>query len=144
MPQKLDWLPPATRKALEALPGVRRLSAGECGIGPAARAWTSDSVYYEIALGAGGALRASLATTYRNISHDCEQAILDSRDTLEELIDLELHDLGDDEPSQTRHFAERPAFLFSVDIPLGHPDPWSRAERALRALSIAFADVVGD
>ena len=78
----------------------------------------SDRSLYEVrVLVEANEIQAGFATEDRNVNEEIEQAILDSGDSLDELIGDELDELGE-EPVSTRHVFERPRFRYCATLPL--------------------------
>jgi hypothetical protein len=107
----------------EKYAGDERFSGthGVPGAAAGVRMEAGENSYYEIAaLPDQRELRVGFMTSDRSLNETIEQAILDSGDTLEELMEVELDDLGE-EPAPMIHYFERPAFCYSARLSLEDP-----------------------
>ena len=66
-------------------------------------------------------VRVGFLTTDRALNETIEQGILDSGDSLDELMEIELDDLGE-APVTMEHYFERPAFCYVTSLPLPGPE----------------------
>ena len=143
-----DWLlaqyrPDGRYERVEILTGVD-------GADVSVRLHVGNRSYYEVrVLLQRQELEAGFATESRMVNEAVEQSILDAGGDLDDLLGDELSDLGED-PFPMHHFFERPAFRFTVRLPL--PDPESlndsalrrRVQAVLRASSILFQESVDE
>ncbi|MFN3650946.1 MAG: hypothetical protein ACK47B_15330 [Armatimonadota bacterium] len=84
----------------------------------AIRLWSGPSSYYEAGVHLGRSeVQAGFSTTDRNVNEEIEEMILSSGGDLNDLLGEELCDLGARELPM-EHFFERPAFRYTVRIPL--------------------------
>jgi hypothetical protein len=92
------------------------------GVDAGVRLEAGASSYYEIAVRlAQQELRAGFLTADRALNETIEQGILDSGDSLDELMEVELDELGE-LPVAMQHFFERPAFCYTTALPLAAPE----------------------
>jgi hypothetical protein len=110
----------------ERFSGRRRASGAEADAG--VRLEVGEGSYYEILVRlAKPDIRVGFLTTDRSLNESIEQGILDSGDSLDELMEVELDDLGE-APVVMEHFFERPAFCYVTSLPLTTPDVLGRVE----------------
>ena len=114
-----EWLE-ETYSGDERFGAVHRLHGN--GVDAGVRLEAGDGSYYEVAVRlAQRDVRAGFLTSDRALNESIEQGILDSGDSLDELMEVELDDLG--EPAAPmEHFFERPAFCYTTSIPLPGPE----------------------
>lgn len=102
----------------ERFAGVHRVTGADAGV----RLEAGAGSHYEVAVRlAERAVRVGFLTTDRVVNESIEQGILDSGDSLDDLMEVELDDLGE-EPAAMEHFFERPAFCYSTAVPLATPE----------------------
>jgi hypothetical protein len=108
----------------ERFAGVHRATGADAGL----RLEAAENSYYEIAVQlATRDVRVGFLTADRALNEAIEQGILDSGDTLDELIEVELDDLGE-EPVPMQHFFERPAFCYTTSLALSDPEALASPE----------------
>jgi hypothetical protein len=104
----------------ERFGAVHRLH--ENGVDAGVRLEAGEGSYYEIAARlARRDVRVGFLTADRALNETIEQGILDSGDSLEELLEVELDDLGEP-PAPMEHFFERPAFCYTTTLPVSGPE----------------------
>lgn len=82
------------------------------------RLHVANKSYYEArVLPDRSELQAGFSTEHRTVNEDLEEMILDQGGDLDDLLADELSELGE-EPLHMDHFWERPAFRFTVRLPL--------------------------
>jgi len=92
------------------------------GVDAGARLEAGEGSWYEVAVRlAPRDVRVGFLTSDRALNESIEQGILDSGDSLDELLEVELDDLGEP-PAPMEHFFERPAFCYTTALPLSGPD----------------------
>ena len=102
----------------ERFAGTHRAMGADAGL----RLEAGENSHYEVAVRlAERQVRVGFLTADRALNEAIEQGILDSGDTLDELMEAELDDLGE-EPIPMAHFFERPAFCYTTSIPLPGPE----------------------
>jgi hypothetical protein len=112
-----QWLE-QTYKGDERFAGVHRATGADAGV----RLEAGAGSYYEVAVRLPErAVRAGFLTTDRAVNESIEQGILDSGDSLDDLMEVELDDLGE-ESAPMQHFFERPAFCYTTEVPLSSPE----------------------
>jgi hypothetical protein len=129
--------------------GIRALEGPEAGgAALSVRLCTGDKSYYEARVDLEQRqLQVGFATEGRMINEAIEQMVLDSGGELDELLADELCDLGGD-PLPMEHFFERPAFRYTVRLPLSGPEALedaalrSRVRNVIRACRVLFQDSV--
>jgi hypothetical protein len=106
--------------------------------------------YYEVRVRPeAGEVQAGFATESRIVNEAVEQAILDAGGDLDDLLGDELCDLGE-QALPMKHFFERPAFRFTVSLPLQSPDGLpdaalrSRVAAVLKASHTLFQECVDE
>jgi hypothetical protein len=102
----------------ERFAGVHRVTGADAGVRLEAAA---GSHYEVVARLPERVVRVGFLTTDRAVNEAIEQGILDSGDELDDLMEVELDDLGE-EPAPMDHFFERPAFCYTTTLPLAAPD----------------------
>src|SRR5438105_7005230 len=104
----------------ERFGAVHRLHGS--GVDAGVRLEAGEGSYYEIAARlAQRDVRVGFLTSDRALNEAIEQGILDSGDSLDELMEVELDDLGEP-PAPMEHFFERPAFCYTTSVPLTGPE----------------------
>jgi hypothetical protein len=118
-----QWLE-ETYNGDERFAGIHRATGADAG----ARLEAGENSYYEVAVQlATRDIRVGFLTADRALNEAIEQGILDSGDSLDELIEVELDDLGE-EPVPMQHFFERPAFCYTTSLLLSGPEPLASPE----------------
>jgi hypothetical protein len=132
----------------ERFGAVHKLSGSGADAG--GRLEAGDGSHYEIAVRlAQRAVRVGFLTADRALNESIEQGILDSGDSLDELMEAELDDLGEP-PVRMEHFFERPAFCYTTALPLSGPEALDapelrgRIEHIIDACCTLFQDYLGD
>jgi hypothetical protein len=138
-----QWLE-ATYTGDERFGAVHRLQGN--GIDAGVRLEAGEGSYYEIAVRlAKGDIRVGFLTSDRALNESIEQGILDSGDSLDELMEVELDDLGEP-PMPMEHFFERPTFCYTTALPLQEqealeaPQLRRRLEHTIDACCALFQD----
>ena len=104
----------------ERFGAVHRLSG--IGVEAGVRLEAGEGSHYEIAVRlAQREVRVGFLTSERALNESIEQGILDSGDSLDELMEAELDDLGEP-PVGMEHFLERPAFCYTTAVSLDGPE----------------------
>jgi hypothetical protein len=110
----------------ERFAGRHRVTGADAGL----RLEAGENSYYEIGVWSGKKIvRVGFLTADRALNEAIEQGILDSGDSLDELMEVELDDLGE-EAVTMEHYFERPAFCYTSTIPL--PDTQALSSADLR------------
>jgi hypothetical protein len=110
----------------ERFGAVHRLQGS--GIDAGVRLEAGEGSYYELAVRlAKRDIRVGFLTSDRALNESIEQGILDSGDSLDELMEVELDDLGEP-PASMEHFFERPAFCYTTTLPLPGSEALDRPE----------------
>jgi hypothetical protein len=108
----------------ERFAGTHRVTGADAGL----RLEAGENSYYEIAVWlAERQVRVGFLTADRSLNESIEQGILDSGDSLDELMEAELDDLGE-EPVPMAHIFERPAFCYTAALPITGPDALASSE----------------
>lgn len=95
--------------------------------------------YYEVRVDLEkGELQVGFSTEGRMINEELEEMVLDNGGDLSELLADELSELGE-ELFPMAHFFERPAFRFTVKLPLGAPEELADAVIRRRTVNILKA-----
>jgi len=114
----------------ERFGAVHRLHGN--GVDAGVRLEAGGGSYYEVAVRqAQRDVRVGFLTSDRALNEAIEQGILDSGDSLDELMEVELDDLGE-LPAPMEHFFERPAFCYTTSIPLTGPEALDAPEMRRR------------
>ena len=96
----------------ERFGGVHRATEADAGV----RLEAGTGSYYEVSARLSErVVRVGFLTTDRAVNEAIEQGILDSGDELDDLMEVELDDLGE-EPARMVHFFERPAFCYTTSL----------------------------
>jgi hypothetical protein len=143
MEQFQRWLE-ETYTGNERFGAVHRLHGN--GVDAGVRLEAGEGSYYEIAVRlAQRDVRVGFLTSDRALNEAIEQGILDSGDSLDELMEAELDDLGEP-PAPMEHFFERPAFCYTTAVPLpgaetlASPDLRRRIGHIIDACCTLFQD----
>jgi hypothetical protein len=108
----------------ERFAGMHRATGADAGL----RLEAGENSYYEVAVRLAERLvRVGFLTADRSLNEAIEQGILDSGDSLDELMEAELDDLGE-EPVPMAHFFERPAFCYTASLPISSPEALGSSE----------------
>ena len=104
----------------ERFGGLHRASGPDVDAG--LRLEAGEGSHYEILVRLSRQeVRVGFLTTDRALNESIEQGILDSGDSLDELMEVELDDLGE-APVTMEHNFERPAFCYVTSLPLPRPE----------------------
>jgi hypothetical protein len=132
----------------ERFAGIHR--AGGPGVDAGVRLEAGEGSHYEILVRPGREeVRVGFLTTDRALNETIEQGILDSGDSLDELMEVELDDLGE-APVTMEHFFERPAFCYVTSLPqpgpeaLDSPELRRRIEHLIDACCALFQEYLED
>jgi hypothetical protein len=129
-----EWLE-ETYKGDERFAGVH----GASGAGAGIRLEAAAGSHYEVAVRpAERSVRVGFLTTDRAVNEAIEQGILDSGDTLDDLMEVELDDLGE-APAPMEHFFERPTFCYTTALPLAAPEELGSSELRRRVAHLIDA-----
>ena len=100
----------------ETYTGDERFAGVHRATGAGVRLEAGEGSYYEVVVRpAERVVRVGFLTTDRAVNEAIEQGILDSGDSLDDLMEVELDDLGE-ESAAMEHFFERPSFLRRQDV----------------------------
>lgn len=140
-----EYRPDGSWESIEVLEGAE---APEGGV--AVRLHVGSKSYYEVRIPEGvESVQVGFGTESRVINEEIEERVLDNGGDLDELLGDELCDLGG-EPLPMEHFFERPAFRYTVRLPLSSPtelqDPAlrQRVKTVLKACHILFQECVDE
>jgi hypothetical protein len=98
----------------ERFAGIHRVTGADAGV----RLEAGENSYYEVAVWLGKReARVGFLTADRSLNEAIEQGTLDSGDSLDELMEAELDDLGEEPVAMDHHF-ERPSFCYTAALPL--------------------------
>jgi hypothetical protein len=132
----------------ERFAGLHR--AGGPGVDAGLRLEAGEGSHYEILVRLSRQeVRVGFLTTDRALNESIEQSILDSGDTLDELMEVELDDLGE-APVSMEHYFERPAFCYVASLPLTGPEALDspelrrRIEHSIDACRALFQEYLED
>lgn len=110
-------------------------TVGDAGV----RLEASEGSHYEILVRpARQEVRVGFLTTDRALNEAIEQSILDSGDSLDEQMEVELDEL-EEAPVPMAHFFERPAFCYVSSLPLPQPDALATPELRRRVAHLIDA-----
>jgi hypothetical protein len=130
------WLE-ETYAADERFAGLHRAAGPDLDAG--VRLEAGEGSYYEILVRPGReGVRVGFLTTDRALNEVIEQGILDSGDSLDELMEVELDDLGE-APVTMEHYFERPAFCYVTSLPLPGPEALNSPELRQRIAHLVDA-----
>jgi hypothetical protein len=108
----------------ERFAALHHLTGADAGV----RLEAGETSYYEVGVWlAKKLLRVGFLTADRALNEAIEQGILDSGDSLTELMEVELDDLGE-EPAAMDHYFERPAFCYTTSLALADAEELSSPE----------------
>lgn len=115
-----DWIAATARQEVEAIGTVRKVDGeGEHPDSRAVRLYTDVHLWIEVNILPGiSKLRVGLATDDRSTNEDAEQVIEDSRESLDEFLELGLADAGheDEEGHSMEHFHDSGVFYFATHL----------------------------
>jgi hypothetical protein len=104
----------------ERFAGLHRVDGP--GVDAGLRLEAGEGSHYEIRVRLSRQeVRVGFLTTDRALNESIEQSILDSGDTLDELMEVELDELGE-APVAMEHYFERPAFCYVASLPASGPE----------------------
>ncbi|MDA0838544.1 MAG: hypothetical protein O3B01_16625 [Planctomycetota bacterium] len=148
-----DWIARTAREKVPAVGTTRKVDGeGEYQDSLALRLYTDTQLWLEVNILPGESiLRVGLASDDRTMNEDAEQLIEDSKDPMDEFLELGLADAGyeDEEGHRMDHFRESGIFYFATSLPL--PDIASlqgelreQAMRLVEGYATAFEELIED
>ena len=148
-----DWIARTARERVPAVGTTRKVDGeGEHGDSLAMRLYTDTQLWLEVnVLPDTSVLRIGLASDDRTTNEDAEQLIEDSKDPMDEFLELGLADAGyeDEEGHPVEHFREAGVFYFATPLPM--PDIASlqgelreQAMRLVEGYATAFEELIED
>jgi len=147
-----DWLAVIARQEVEAVGTVRKVDGeGEHADSRAVRLYTDVHLWLEVNVLPGlSKLRIGLATDDRPTNEDAEQVIEDSRESLDEFLELGLADAGyeDEEGHSMEHFHDSGVFYFATHLDMVSIDSLvddelrEKAKRLVEGYAAAFEELL--
>ncbi|MBI2192751.1 MAG: hypothetical protein HYU36_12280 [Planctomycetes bacterium] len=146
-----DWITATARLVVPAVGSARQVEAvGQQGEAFGCRLYTDARTWLEVSVfPSRNQVRLGLAMESRARNEQAEQLIEDSRETLDEFLELGLADAGhEDDVYRMEHFHEAGIFYFATHLALSGiedlkgPEIRERVTHLLEGYAMAFGDII--